>query len=337
MSAAIGAGPGMVQGDSFIPPRLSTREDRSHSRYLSAGTGVTLEKEEDSDPDDDVPLVQLDKLRRSKRPNSSDFVTSVIDLNEDISSEDTSGDDYRPEQVEESSDDEEFDDEPPRKKKAGGRALENSEEAKIRPDMFDRRKVGVGKEQKKDWSKGAVSADSIAVEVLRAVQPEQTGLTASLPPQVSTPSPQIPTLNGSPFPISQVSLLNPQATVLPTQMPFPQTQISPQPPQLPYPVQQYDVGNTEVQPGSSTQIMQMTQLALQAQAMQAQMAAQLQGQAMQAQAQFFLSLQAQMAVQVNILYLCFVWYLNCISQGSFCSQLGSVDSCSGSECAAFPG
>ena len=45
----------------------------------------------------------------------------------------------------------------------------------------------------------------------------------------------------------------------------------------------------------------MTQLALQARSMQAQMAVQLQGQAMQAQAQFFLSLQAQMA-DVYILF-----------------------------------
>ena len=219
------------------------------------------------------------------------------------------------------------------KKKAGGRALENSGEAKI-----VRRKIEVGKEQKKDGStgrsKGAVWADRMAVEVSRAVQQEQTGLTASFPPQVSTPSPRIPNSNGSPLPASQVALVHAQATVPRTPVPFLPTQISPQ---VPHPVQQFDVGNIEILPGSSRQIMQMTQLALQAQSVQAQMAAQLQGQAMQAQAQFFLSLQAQMAVQVNILYLCFVWYLNCVSQGAFCSQLCSVDSCSGSECAALPG
>ena len=37
MSAAIGAGPGMVQGDRFVPPELKTREDRSSgTQYFSA-------------------------------------------------------------------------------------------------------------------------------------------------------------------------------------------------------------------------------------------------------------------------------------------------------------
>ena len=175
--------------------RLSTREDRSHRYYLSAGAGVKIKKEEDSDPDDDALLVKLDKLRKSKRPKFYDFVSPVIDVKEDISSEDSSGDDYRPEQVEYDSSEESSDDEPLRKKKAGGRVVENSREAKIKPDMFDRRKIEVVKEdkngfqlvvrnQKKDGSKGrsngAVSEESMAVEVSRAVQ--QTGVTAFLPP-----------------------------------------------------------------------------------------------------------------------------------------------------------
>ena len=43
-----------------------------------------LSTREDSDPDDDVPLVKLDKLRKSERPKSYDFVSPVIYVKEDL-------------------------------------------------------------------------------------------------------------------------------------------------------------------------------------------------------------------------------------------------------------
>ena len=100
MSTAIGAGPGMVKGDAFVPPQLKTKEDRSKSQYLSSGRPGNQELSSDSE--DNIPLVQLHKSRRSKKIHKyrSDLPEDVIrqlgQESEDLSPASSSEDEYKP-------------------------------------------------------------------------------------------------------------------------------------------------------------------------------------------------------------------------------------------------
>ena len=321
MSTAIGAGPGMVKGDAFVPPQLKTKEDRSKSQYLSSGRPGNQELSSDSE--DNIPLVQLHKSRRSKKIHKyrSDLPEDVIrqlgQESEDLSPASSSEDEYKPSGKRRLSPSGSSDEEPPskRSKKLTKKHVGNQNNVGelLGNKMSDpcNQEMLVGKHKNEDQQQQNLVQTSglhsppqnftkSSLQFAPFQNVSQSSIPSAPPPQtlaisspLSAPPPQSLAMS------SHQSVSPPQCLAVPISSPF-----SAPPPQSlamsSHQLQTFGLSSMLASPpqllqySQSPQSLQMAEIALQSQSLQAQA---MQAQALQSQMQFFLQFQAQLAAQ----------------------------------------